>query len=58
MKLVHLYKPQKTSKNSSPFPFSNAPSHNFTHDSTYPKNKALDKLIKNIIRNMQWNKKS
>lgn len=52
----HLYKPQKTSKNSSILPFATPPSHNFTLDNTYPKNKALDKLTKTVICNMQWNK--
>ncbi|MGI6154393.1 MAG: Rep family protein [Enterococcus lemanii] len=53
----YLYKPQKATKTPSAFPFSTPSSHNFTLDDTYPKNKALDKLTKTIIYNMQWNKK-
>lgn len=51
-----LSKPIKTQKNKFNFLVKQA-SHQFELIGTFKKNKALDKIIKTTIKNMQWNKK-
>lgn len=54
----HLSKPEKAPPASTFFPYvMKPPSHYFRFYGTYYKNKALDKVTKVVIRNMQWNKK-
>lgn len=54
----HLSKPEKAPPASTLFPYvMKPPSHYFRFYGTYYKNKALDKVTKVVIRNMQWNKK-
>ncbi|MFS0957597.1 Rep family protein [Enterococcus casseliflavus] len=54
----HLSKPEKASTALTQLPYvMKPPSHYFRIDGTYHKNKALDKVTKTVIQNMQWNKK-
>ncbi|EOB2826153.1 Rep family protein [Enterococcus faecalis] len=55
---LHLSKPEKAPPASTQFSYvMKPPSHYFRFDGTHYKNKALDKVTKVVIRNMQWNKK-
>ncbi len=53
-----LSKPIKTKKvKNKPIFLVRQPSHQFELTGTFKENKTLDKIIKTIIKNMQWNKK-
>ena len=54
----HLSKPEKAPPISTQISYMiKPPSHYFRFDGTFQKNKVLDKVIKTVIQNMQWNKK-